>query len=160
MVYDPALANKPVKQRQSISSDLSAGSIEAGKQLFAEHACSACHGVTGGEELLGPNLNGIALRLSRENILEDIKFPSKIIKPSMGAMRIIKKDGQVLLGRVVNADEQQVSIMLIGNKVISVPRKEIQKTENEKKSLMYEGLVNSLNAAEINSLLDYIESLK
>ncbi len=160
MVYDPLLANKSAKQRTAIAQNFSPGSIEAGKQLFAEQACSACHGVTGGEELLGPNLNGVASRLSRENILEDIQYPSKIIKPSMGAMRITKKDGQVLLGRVVNSDEQQVSLMLIGNKVVNIPRIEIQKTENEKKSLMYEGLVNSLSEVEINSLLDYISSLK
>ncbi len=160
MVYDPSLANKPVKQRAAIAQNLSAGSIEAGKQLFAERACSACHGVRGGEELLGPNLNGIASRLSRDNILEDIQFPSKIIKPSMGAVRITKTDGQVLLGRVVNSNEQQVSLMLIGNKVVNIPRSEIQKTENEKKSLMYEGLVKKLSEVEINSLLDYISSLK
>jgi putative heme-binding domain-containing protein len=149
-----------MKQKPTVAQHVSAGSVETGKQLFAEKACSACHGVSGGEELLGPNLNGIASRLSRENILEDIQYPSKIIKPSMGAVRITKTNGQVLLGRVINSNEQQVSLMLIGNKVISIPRSEIVQTINEKKSLMYEGLVRNLNEVEINSLLDYISSLK
>ncbi len=160
MVYDASLADRPVKQRQPIAQNFTERSLEAGKQLFAEQACSACHGTTGGEELIGPNLNGIASRLSRENILEDIQYPSKIIKPSMGAMKITKIDGQVLLGRVVNSNEQEISLMLIGNKVVNIPRKEIQKTENENKSLMYEGLVKNLSEVEINSLLDYISSLK
>ena len=160
MVYDPALVNKPVKKRTTLAQNFTERSLEVGKQLFAEQACSACHGTTGGEELIGPNLNGIASRLSRENILEDIQYPSKIIKPSMGAVRITKTDGQILLGRIVNSNEQEVSLMLIGNKVVNIPRKEIQKTENEKKSLMYEGLVKGLSEVEINSLLDYISSLK
>jgi putative heme-binding domain-containing protein len=160
VVYDPSLKGKPIKSRAINATDLSAGSIESGKQLFAEQACLACHAVDGKSELLGPNLNGIGSRLSREEILEEIKTPSKIIKPSMGGMRITKKDGQVLLGRVVSAEEKEISLMLVGNSIVKIPRNEIRKIENETKSLMYEGLLQSLDQEQVNNLLDYISSLK
>ena len=159
MIYDKSLVNNPVKKRQP-PANLSESAIESGKQLFAEQACSACHGVEGTTELLGPNLNGISKRLSREDILEEINSPSTIIKPSMGALRVTKKDGQVLLGRAVNADENEVSLMLIGNTVVKIPRKEIGKVENQKKSLMYEGLIKGLTQEQIDDLLDYISSLQ
>jgi putative heme-binding domain-containing protein len=159
IVYDPSLADKPVKARAVNTVTGSTGSIESGKQLFHDQACSACHAISGAE-LLGPNLAGVGKRLSRQDILEEIQFPSKIIKPSMGAMRVIKKDGQVLLGRVVNTDTSQVSLILIGNKVLRIPRSEIQRTEAEKKSLMYESLLNGLSKKEIDNLLDYITSLQ
>jgi putative heme-binding domain-containing protein len=159
VVYDPSLVKKPVKRRAVNAGAASAGSIESGKQLFDDQACSACHAAIGAE-LLGPNLSGVGKRLSRQDILEEIQFPSKIIKPSMGATRVIKKDGQVLLGRVINTDTLQVSLMLIGNKVVRIPRSEIQKTEPEKKSLMYENLLNGLSKEEINNLLDYVISLQ
>jgi putative heme-binding domain-containing protein len=159
MIYDKSLANKPVRKRQPAAT-LSESSIESGKQLFAEQACSACHAVEGNTELLGPNLNGISKRLSREDILEEINFPSNIIKPSMGGLRITKKDGQVLLGRAVNANEKEISLMLIGNSVVRIPRKEIAKTEDETKSLMYEGLTKGLSKEQVDQLLDYISSLE
>ena len=157
IVYDKSVAK--FKARSKNSSDLSQNSIEAGKQLFAESACSACHALEGAE-LLGPNLKGVGSRLSREDIIEEIVNPSKIIKPSMGAMKITKKDGQVLLGRVVNSNEMEISLMLIGNQVVVIPRDQIAKSENEAKSLMYENLLNGMKQEEIKSLLDYIQSLK
>ena len=159
VVYDPSIDANSIKKRPTKQENASTRSIELGKQLFAQRACSACHGVKG-PELLGPNLEGIGTRLSREEILEDIQFPSKVIKPSMGAVRVVKKDGQVLLGRVVNADDKQISLILIGNKVVSIPKSEIQSTANESKSLMYENLIKGLSKEEVNSLLDYIVSLK
>lgn len=160
IVYDPSLKNKPARTRKLNTGNLSANSIEAGKQLFAQKACLACHATDGSSELLGPGLIGIGNRLSREEILEEIEYPSRIIKPSMGAMRVTKKDGKVLLGRVVNADEKQISLMLIGNSIVQIPRNDIAKTEDEKKSLMYEKLLNGMSREEINNLLDYIISLK
>jgi len=159
IIYDPSLNNKPIKSRAANNKLVSPGSVESGKHLFDQRACAACHAISG-QELLGPNLGGVGTRLSREDILQEIEFPSKIIKPSMGAMRVIKKDGQVLLGRIVNADSAQVSLMMIGNKIIRIPTGEIQKTEIERKSLMYEKLLNGLSKDEVNQLLDYISSLK
>ena len=156
--YESLTKNSPKKRQPPVV--LSESSVESGKQLFAEHACSACHAVDNSSELLGPNLNGIVKRLSREDILEEINSPSKIIKPSMGALRITRKDGQILLGRAVNADEKEISLMLIGNNIVRLPRIEIAKTENEKKSLMYEGLIKGLSKEQVDQLLDYISSLQ
>ncbi|MGZ5221226.1 MAG: c-type cytochrome, partial [Chitinophagaceae bacterium] len=160
IVYDPSLKNRPAKKRKLNTGNLSVSSIEAGKQLFAQKACLACHATDGSSELLGPNLIGVGSRLTREEILEEIEYPSRIIKPSMGTMKVTKKDGQVLLGRVVNADEKQISLMLIGNSIARIPRNEIEKSEEEKASLMYEKLLHNMTKEEIGNLLDYIVSLK
>jgi putative heme-binding domain-containing protein len=159
LVYDPALKEKPVKPRTRKEEALSAGSVEAGKQIYAEAACLACHAVDGNTELLGPNLKGLSNRLSREEILEEIENPSRIIKPSMGGLKITKKDGQVLLGRPVHSDEKQISLMLIGNSIVKIPREEIARSDNENKSLMYENLVKNMSPEDVRSLLDYLLSL-
>jgi putative heme-binding domain-containing protein len=153
------LRSKPQKSRPTLTKALSKNSIEAGKQLFAEHACLACHAVDGVTELLGPNLKDVGRRLNRQEIMEEILQPSERIKPSMMAVRIIKTDGKVLSGRVVNSSEREISLMLVGNHVVTIPRNEIQRTEDEAKSLMYEGLINDLPQDEQESLMDYIVSL-
>lgn len=160
MVYDPAIPVASVKKRTNNRDPLTQGSVDAGRQLFAEQACAACHATDGKTELLGPNLFGISDRFSREEILESVNEPSKIIKPSMGATRITKKDGSVLLGRVVNADEQQISIMLIGNSVVTISRKDIAESTEVKESLMYPNLLKGLSEEQKNQLLDYLASLR
>jgi putative heme-binding domain-containing protein len=159
LVYDSGLENTALKTRSAPSGDFTPSSVEAGRQLFAERACLACHAVDGATEWLGPNLKDAGQKFNREEILDEILYPSKIIKPSMVASRITKKDGQVQLGRVVHSDEQTVSLMLIGNQVVQIPKAEIDKIEEEMQSLMYENLLAGLSEKEINQLLDYIMSL-
>ncbi len=77
----------------------------------------------------------------------------------MMAVRVIKNDGKLLIGRIVNATENEISLMLVGNHVVQIQRSEIKKTEVQKKSLMYEGLFNGLPDTERESLLDYVVSL-
>ena len=55
LIYDSLAPAKPPTARAILTSTPSKNSIEAGKQLFAEHACLACHAVDGTTELLGPN---------------------------------------------------------------------------------------------------------
>jgi len=129
-----------------------------GKQLFAELGCLGCHHVDGTTELLGPNLRDVSKTYSRAEILEEILKPSARIKPSMGGVRITKKDGQVLLGRVVNADTEKLSFMLVGNQTVTVPRNDIAIMENEKKSLMYENLLHGVSDEQREALLDFLMS--
>lgn len=159
ILYRKDLAGKPLKARAVAAQNLSVSSVELGKQLFSERACLACHAVDGVTELLGPNLKDVSRQFSREEILQEIADPSARIKPSMNAIRVMKKDGKVLLGRVVNADENEISLMLVGNSVVQISRKDISKTEDEKKSLMYPNLLNGLTDEEKNALLDFLTSL-
>jgi putative heme-binding domain-containing protein len=159
LIFDPRATVKSVDTRATPTKTFSESAVEAGKQLFAEYACLGCHAVDGETELLGPNLKDAGKRFSREELLTEILDPSAIIKPSMMAVRVFRKDGQVLLGRVINASEKELSMMLVGNHVVTVPRDQIVRTENEKKSLMYEGLLNRMPEEQREALLDYISSL-
>lgn len=160
LVYDPKRKGKTEQQRSVKQETFSSSSLEKGKDLYKTTACFACHTTEDGQELLGPTLNGLGNRMSREEIYESIMNPSAIIKPSMEGTKITLKDGKVLLGRIVNANEQQFDLMLIGNKVFQVKRTEIATIETQKKSLMYEGLIKNLPKADQESLLDYLQSLK
>jgi len=160
IVYDPSMKDRPVRKRVKQDDNLSASSIEKGRLLFLGRACFACHATDGKTEMIGPALNGIANTMSRDELLHDIMNPSERIKASMIATRVTKKNGQVLLGRMVSSDSESISLMLIGNQVVKIPKSEIGKTEEERKSLMYENLLRNLSKEEIDNLLDYIVSLR
>ncbi len=136
-----------------------ASAVDAGREIFAQRACAACHEPGSGPERLGPNLRGIGTRLTRSEILEDILEPSKRIKPSLAAIKVTMRDGRIVLGRVVHADEQQLAVMVVGNAIVPVPRSEIATSEEQTKSLMPERLLNGLTPAETDHLLSYLVSL-
>jgi len=159
LIFDPSIKNVGNYVRPKKEKIFSKNSVEMGRQLFAELGCLGCHQVDGKTELLGPNLKGVSKNYSRAEILEAITQPSLQIKPSMMGVRITKKDGQQFLGRIVTANEDEVSLMLVGNQVITIPRNEIEKSEDEKKSLMFEGLLGRLPEEKVNALLDFLLSL-
>jgi putative heme-binding domain-containing protein len=160
LIYNPVITEfASAEARMKPEKTFSKNSVEAGKQLFAERACLGCHQVDGVTELLGPNLKNVARQFSREEIMQEIMEPSARIKASMMAVRVTKKDGQVMLGRVITSDPNEISMMLVGNHVVSIKREEISKTEDVEKSLMYENLLNGMTDDQKNSLLDYLESL-
>ena len=81
------------------------------------------------------------------------------IKPSMGGVRITKKEGSILLGRVVSSDEESMTFMLVGNKTINIPRNEIENLKDEEKSLMFENLLSGMPEESQEALLDFLISL-
>ncbi|MBS4070205.1 MAG: PQQ-dependent sugar dehydrogenase [Algoriphagus sp.] len=159
LVNDPSLEGKNPSQKTLVEQTFSEASLENGKQLFAIRACSACHAVDGVTDLIGPNLKGIGKEFSKEELVEEISKPSERIEPSMIATRVTKKDGKVLLGRVVYTDESSITLMLVGNHQVKIPKSEIQKSEEELKSLMYENLLVGLAQEELDNLLNYLISL-
>lgn len=159
IIYDPTSTRSANYTRPTLALTFSANSAEKGKQLFAELGCLGCHHVDGKTELLGPNLKDVARNFSRDEILEEILYPSRRIKPSMGGMRITRKGGQVLLGRALNSDDDGIDFMVVGNQVVRVRRSEIEKIEDEKKSLMFENLLAGVSEEDREALIDFLVSL-
>ncbi|WP_111671320.1 DUF7133 domain-containing protein [Algoriphagus litoralis] len=159
LIYDPALEGTYLTEKKIPEENFTEASLENGKALFGIRACSACHAIDGVTELLGPNLKAIGKEFSQEELLEEIQSPSARIKPSMIATRIIQKDGKVLLGRIVSTSDTTVSMILVGNHVIEIPKSEIASSKEDLKSLMYENLLAGMSEEEIQNLLNYLSSL-
>jgi putative heme-binding domain-containing protein len=159
LIYAPWVKPSPV---ETVSERISASesTLELGRDLFARAACSACHSVDGKTELIGPNLKDIGHVYSREELLEEIKAPSLRIKPSMIASRITLKSGEVMLGRIVSSDEQRIRVMIVGNRIMDIPKDNIQQEEFTKTSLMYEDLLHGMSDEEVDALLSYLISLR
>lgn len=160
VVVDPTRKDWPRTKPKPGEEKLPADAVAAGRELFAQRACAACHETGNGPERLGPNLAGLGSRLSRAEILEDITEPSKRIKPSLAAVKITRKDGRIVLGRVVHADEQQLAVMVMGNAIVPVPRGEIATSEEQAKSLMPDRLLQGMSQQDTDALLSYLLSLK
>jgi putative heme-binding domain-containing protein len=161
MINTPWVEYLPVSKLPETKSDATSEDILAhGKQLFAEKACSACHSVDGKSDLLGPDLKDIGRFYSKSELMEEINEPSLRIKPGMIGSKITKKNGEILLGRVVGSDQDIIRVMVIGNRTIDIPKADIQSEEPQKNSLMYKGLLTGMSEEDTDALLSYIINLK
>ena len=134
--------------------------IQKGKFLFTQLACSSCHSIDGQSQMLGPDLKNITSIYNREELLEEISNPSKRLKPGDFPTKITTYDDEVFLGRMLTQNDKEIELILIGNIVKVIPSSNIKSSEQLTQSLMYEGLLTGLSDEEINSLIDYLSSLK
>ncbi len=117
------------------------GNVQRGKQLYSQLACAGCHSLDGTTELLGPNLKGIGDMFSRSEMVKAINDPSAGIKSGHETTKLTLKNGDSLVGRMVNTDESGITFMLPGNQTQHILQKDIEKTENLAGSMMPPGLL-------------------
>ena len=153
---------KPQKlqSKAPISENFVQGSLETGKFIFSQRACGSCHSIDGKSNLLGPDLKNISSIYNRKELIEEIKNPSKRLKPGDFPTKITTMDNETYLGRVKSQNEKEVKLILVGNLIKTIPTSNIKSSEQLAQSLMYTGLLNGLSDKEVNSLLDYLYSLK
>ncbi len=149
-----------LQSRQETVKSSTSGSLETGKFIFSERACSSCHSIDGKSNLLGPDLKNISAIYNRNELLEEIKNPSKRLKPGDFPTKIMTVNDEIYLGRVTSQNDEKVQLILVGNMIKVIPTAEIKSSEQLTQSLMYEGLLNGLDENQINALLDYLISLR
>ena len=133
-----------------------------GKAAYTSAQCILCHryGDQGGAA--GPDLTNVATRFKRQDLLESIMEPSKVLSEQYRMTVFTMKDGSVTAGRISQENDDTVVVMTNSfdptvTAVISKP--DIKSREFSKVSLMPPGLLNTFNQDEILDLLAYLESM-
>lgn len=97
----------------SYASSLQGGDVQRGRRVFFQHQqaqCMRCHALDDRGGNAGPQLNGVANRLTREELLESIIEPSKRIAPGYGVVMLVLNDGEQLSGIFQGEDERGIKI--------------------------------------------------
>lgn len=133
------------------------GDIAKGKELAA--LCSACHlmGTDGGN--IGPNLSGVGA-MGTEGILRNILQPNAAMENGYRIYRVEMKNGDITDALFVSEDKDAVVIRLPGTPDRRIPKSEIATTKFLRRSLMPEGLLDTMNDDQARDLLTYLLSLK
>ena len=83
--------------------------------MFVENQaaqCTRCHAVgNNGAADVGPNLGGVASRLTREQLLESLLEPSARITPGFGVVSITLKNGQKIDGMLRSETDTEVVVV-------------------------------------------------
>ena len=133
-----------------------------GKATFEAAQCILCHryGDQGGAA--GPDLTNVVTRFKRQDLLESMTEPSKVLSEQYMMTVFTLKDGTAAAGRIAQETGDKVTVMtnpFDTTTTVTVNKSEIQSRELSKVSIMPPGLLNTFTEDEIADLLAYLESM-
>lgn len=137
------------------------GDANRGEQLFLHHrklVCTNCHNITG-KEKSGPNLEGISDKFSRQQLIEEVLFPSKSIKPGFEQVIIATRDGRTHVGRIERVNKSVHRIIDATGKQKDIPSAEVELKTVSAVSLMPDNLVSMISREQFSDLMAYLQSL-
>ena len=140
------------------------GDTQAGKKVFFEHTaaqCVRCHKIGGQGSEVGPVLDGIASRQTREYLLESVLFPNNKIAPGFEMTTVTLKDGKTVSGMVRKETDAELQV---GAPVPNAPLEIVKKSDIASRtpgiSAMPEMFTQVLTPRELRDLLAYLSSLR
>lgn len=133
-----------------------AGDAARGKAVYEKQSCHRCHA---GNSRLGPELTGVAGRLSREDLLAAIVDPSREVSPLYRTKLLATRSGQVYHGLVVY-ESPEGTIMQTGvETTVRVGAEDFLELADSTQSLMPTGLLESASNEEVADLMAYLATL-
>ncbi|MBX3441200.1 MAG: c-type cytochrome [Planctomyces sp.] len=136
--------------------DWSQGDEQRGRRLFESRACVQCHGSS---RALGPDLNGVARRFSREDLFVAIADPSRDVSPRYQTTMIATVDGEVYAGLIVYESVDGLVLRNSTNQTFRIESRNIETRRTLNESLMPNGLLKDLGPQDLADLYAYLRSL-
>lgn len=136
------------------------GDPVAGKSIYLQQGCNACHSIEKGEPLKGPYMGQIGSIMSRQQIAESILKPNASISQGFATVLVTTKDGKSVMGFVTAESAERVVLRDITGAAHTIPAADIQKREELETSMMPTGLANALSYEEFASLITYLSQQK
>ncbi|HQX50216.1 MAG TPA: c-type cytochrome [Planctomycetaceae bacterium] len=124
-----------------------------GAALFKK-SCAACHKLYGEGKAIAPDLTG-ANRSNLDYLLMNIIDPSSVVPKQFTTSVIALKDGRVITGVVVSETEQSLVIQT-DKEQLTVDRDDVEESKNTGKSLMPDGMLDTLTVEQVRDLFGFV----
>ena len=137
------------------------GSVIEGRNIFNYNQtvqCVRCHIVGGEGTNVGPNLKGVASRLTREQLLQALIEPSARIAPGYGTTNFVLTDGQEVSGSIISETDELVQLKTSDAEPLRIPVTRIKSRENLPSGMPPMGAL--MSKREIRNVVEYLSSLK
>jgi quinoprotein glucose dehydrogenase len=154
--WDPKEALAPYRMA------LRGGDPSAGRKVFyekAEASCSRCHQTKReATETVGPLLEGVGARQTREYLLESIVDPNAKIAEGFETQIVTLKDQSVRVGVLKKESEEELVLLPPGGSLDRIPKKEILSRTKGPSGMPPLGAV--LSRRDLRDLVAFLASLK
>lgn len=143
------------------NSALAGGDPDRGRRIFFRNQtaqCMRCHSFNDYGGNAGPRLNGVAARLTREQILQSVVEPSAMIAPGFGIVTLDLKTGKSISG-IVQTEKDDALVLKVGDKPDTLIRRSDIVKETHAPSSM-PPMRYLLTKREIRDLVSFLSTLK
>ena len=138
--------------------DWSNGSPGRGLKVYEAARCATCHGGgSAGDKLFGPDLAGITQRLSRQEFIESLVYPSKRVEDRFKGVVAQTQGGLPIAGFLTAEDTDSVTVAT-QEKVHRIARKDLLFIAPQETSLMPERLLNRLPNGNLVDLMAFLSA--
>lgn len=131
-------------------------SAASGKAVFT-NICSTCHTYNGEGGNVGPDLTGVKNQPADALLLHTL-VPNYEVYPAYQAISVTTGDGNTISGRIIAETENGLTLRTAFGTDESILRKNITSLVNTGRSLMPDGLEQSMTKEELAQLIAYIKS--
>jgi quinoprotein glucose dehydrogenase len=141
----------------SYKGSLYGGDAELGKKIFLQHQtaqCMRCHSYDDFGGNAGPRINGIAGKLSREELLEALIDPGKRLAGGFGMVTIELKNGKKINGVLQKENEEDLFIKVGNQPDTLIRKKDVVQRKNAPSSMP--DMKNLLTKREIRDLISFL----
>ena len=138
---------------------LAGGDAERGARVFASETaeCTRCHGSGGHGAGAGPDLAGVSERHNPRGLLESVLLPQAQIAPGFASVTVTLRDGAIVSGTLVDADEREVVVDAGGATPRHIAAPQIAARSEPASAMPPTAL--GLTPAELRDLIAYLEGL-
>ncbi len=135
---------------------LASASAESGKAVFLR-TCGSCHRMYGEGANMGPDLTG-SNRANIPYLLSNIIEPSRELQDDYKMVVVTTQDGRTYSGNIIAESDRQLTMRIVGQEELIINKSEIRSKEVSPKSMMPEGLLNTLTESEILDLVAFLQT--
>ena len=156
--YNNYINKQSVMKRYDVT--MKGGNAEKGKGIFFSHAqaqCSKCHALKQIDKQIGPSLEGIAKRHSREFLLQSIVDPQAEITLGYGIVTAKLNDNRIVSGTLLSKDKNRITIKLPNNSLEYFATSEIKSLSKPVGTMP--DLKAILNLRQVRDLVAYLATL-
>lgn len=136
--------------------DWTTGDVERGDEVFQRRACHRCHA---GNSRLGPDLTGVAQRMTQADLFAAIVDPSRDVAPPYRTTLIATRSGHIYHGVLVYDSPDGTLIQTGPDTTIRITGDDLAARQLSTQSLMPTGLLEGASDDELANLYQYLKSL-
>jgi putative heme-binding domain-containing protein len=140
------------------------GNSERGRQVFlrSKANCASCHKIKGegGATGVGPTLDGLGVKMSREAILAEMIRPSQSIGQQYVVWNVQTKAGKTVTGIIVEDQPEQLLLKDAQGKTAAIRKQDIAERQPSDVSLMPALLAGEFTRQELADLVQFLAELR
>ena len=130
--------------------------VASGKSIFLQ-SCSACHAYAGDGGQVGPDLTGVKNQPADVLLLHTL-VPNYEVYPAYQAISVQTSDGRSVSGRLIAETDNSITLRTAFGTDESILRTAIASLTNTGRSLMPDGLEQTMTQEELSQLIAYLKS--